>query len=205
MPAIKIQIYSDYICPFCFLGKAVIHELEKEFPLNVEWLPFELHPNTPAEGMRWDTCYTGMNYENFFNNVVNRGKNMGISINITPHPLMYNSHLALQAGEFAKEHEMFDSFHEAMFDAYFHDGLNIGSIEIIVALARRTGLDSQALEAALHENIYAPRILELAAMAKEKRISSAPTFEIAGCEKITGPKAPDVFRAAFQKLNLAQL
>ncbi len=199
MSPITIQIFSDYICPFCFLGKAIIRELEKEFTLNVQWLPFELHANTPREGMRWDTCFTGMNHENFFNNVVTRGKNMGIDLRIEPHPLMYNSHLSLQAGEFAKDHGAFDAFHDALFTAYFHHGQNIGDLKTIIAIAKQQGLDSQALEKALRENTYGSRLQEVASVAKERGISSAPTFDIEGLERIIGPKSPDVFRRAFAK------
>jgi len=47
---LKVIAYSDYICPFCYIGYHRIEQLKKEFNLVVEWKPFEIHPETPREG-----------------------------------------------------------------------------------------------------------------------------------------------------------
>lgn len=198
MQTITITIYSDYICPFCYIGKGLIDILEKEFSLSVDWLPFELHEKTPAAGRLWSDLYKGMNYENFFNNMTGRGEEAGIVF--TPQPMLYNSNMALQAGEFAKENASHGAFHDAVFKAYFVDCRNISELENLKAIADEVGMDAQALESALRDGKYAPRIEEVAAEAKKKGISSAPTFEIQGYGNIIGPKPLEVFRTAFAEV-----
>ncbi len=197
MNPIKITIYSDYVCPFCYLGKGIMGILKGEFALEEEWLPFELHPKTPPEGIRWNDLYYGMNHESFFKNMDSKGEHLDIHFN--PQPIMYNSNLALQAGEYAKEFGRHDAFHQAMFTGNFVDCRNIGSIAVIADIAARVDLDPRDLEEALRENRYAARIIEVAESAKESGINSAPTFEIQGGGRIIGPKPLEVFQAALRE------
>lgn len=198
MQSFMMTIYSDYICPFCYLGKGIIDVLRKNFPLDVEWLPFELHTSTPAGGVEWEKLFTGMNHENFFNNMSQRGEHLGIRF--TPNHVMYNSNLALQAGEFAKELGRHEAYHEAMFTACFVDCRNIGYMETVLDIARGVGLDSAALGKVLLEKAYAYRISEIAELARSNGINSAPTFEIAGYGRIIGPKPIERFREALEAI-----
>jgi predicted DsbA family dithiol-disulfide isomerase len=197
MKPIRIDIYSDYICPFCYIGKGIMDRLGQEFALEAEWLPFELHPKTPLEGIKWGDVYQGMNYENFFNNMTGRGEEAGIRFN--PQPLMYNSRLALQAGEHAKEQGRHEAFHDAVFRANFIHGRNIGELGVILELGAGAGMDAAGLEHALRSGRHEARLAQVAELAKAGRIGSAPTFDIQGHGRIIGPKPLEVFRAALRQ------
>lgn len=124
-----------------------------------------------------------------------RGHKMGVRFG--PQPLMSNSREALEAGEFAKEQDRYDAYHEAVFQAFFTDCLDIGRRAVLMDVARRVGLDTNALNSALESGIYFTHLQETSIKAKAEGISSAPTFIIDGYGIISGAQPIDTFRAAL--------
>ena len=196
-----ITIYSDYIWPFCYIGKGIVEKLKEEFTITDEWLPFEIHPDAPQKGVLWKDYFPGMNPEAFFRQLDQRGQKLGVRFG--PQSLMSNSREALEGGEFAKEHGRYKAYHEAVFRAFFTDCLDIGNRKVILDVARKVGLDAIALDAALEENIYLPRLQETTRKAKEKWITSAPTFIIDGYGNISGAQPIDTFRSALREVKEA--
>src|SRR5512136_1418914 len=72
-----------------------------------------------------------------------------------------NSRLALQAAEFSRDQGRFDAFHDALLQAYFASGLDIGDREVIAQLGRDVGLDVPGLEKALEEGTYLPKLKQM--------------------------------------------
>ena len=143
-----------------------------------------------------------MNPEAFFQQLDERGKKMGVRFGAQP--LMSNSREALEGGEFAKKHDRYDAYHEAIFRAFFTDCLDIGNRQVIMDVARKAGLDEKALNAALEKSTYLPRLRETTDKAKKLWISSAPTFVIEGYGNITGAQSIDNFRAALREVEKMQ-
>lgn len=173
--------------------------MKQEFLIIEEWLPYEIHPDTPQEGVLWVDYFPGMNPEAFFRQLDGRGKKMGIRFG--PQPLMSNSREALEGGEFAKEHGRYEEYHEAVFRAFFTDCKDIGNREVILDLARSVGLDAEELNAALEAKIYLPRLKETTRMARNSSISAAPTFLIEGYGSIVGAQPIETFRAALRQVE----
>ena len=170
--------------------------MKQEFSIIDEWLPFEIHPDTPPEGVRWKDYFPGMSPEAFFRQLDERGQKMDVRFG--PQPLMSNSRMAMQAGEFAKDHGQYDAYHEAVFRAFFTDCKDIGDRSVILEIAREVGLDTAALDAALESNIYLPRLQETTTNAKANGISAAPTFVIDGYGAISGAQPIDSFRTILR-------
>lgn len=166
--------------------------MKQEFSIAEEWLPFEIHPDTPPEGVLWKDYFPGMDPEAFFRQLDARGRKMGARFG--PQPLMSNSCMAMQGGEFAKEHGRYDAYHEAVFRAFFTDCRDIGNQKVILGLATGVGLDAVALTKALEEGIYMPRLQETSRKAKMNGFSAAPTFVIEGYGSISGAQPMDTFR-----------
>ena len=137
-----------------------------------------------------------MNPEAFFRQLDERGKKMGVRFG--PQPLMSNSSMAMQGGEFAKEHGKYDAYHEAVFRAFFTDCKDIGDRSVILEIARGIGLDAVALDAALESGIYLPRLQETTQKAKANGFSAAPTFVIDGYGSISGAQPIDTFRTILR-------
>ena len=166
--------------------------MKQEFEIVEEWLPFEIHPDTPPEGVLWKDYFPGMNPEAFFRQLDERGRKMGVRFG--PQPLMSNSRLAMQGGEFAKEHGKYDAYHEAVFRAFFTECKDIGDPEVILDLAKGVGLDVVALRKTLESGIYMPRLKEATRQAKMSGFSAAPTFVIEGYGSFSGAQPIEQFR-----------
>ncbi|MDJ0782136.1 MAG: DsbA family protein [Desulfosarcinaceae bacterium] len=174
------------------MGKGIVDRLKKEFQIADRWLPFEIHPDTPVEGVLWRDYFPGMNPDLFFQQLDDRGKKMGVRFG--PQPLMSNSRLAMEGGEFAKAHGRYDAYHAAVFRAYFTDCKDIGDRSVILELAKEVELDVVALDAALEGNIYLPHLVETRRDAKANGFSAAPTFVIEGYGALSGAQPLDTFR-----------
>ncbi len=137
-----------------------------------------------------------MNPEAFFRQLDQRGRKMGVRFG--PQPLMSNSRMAMQGGEFAKEHGKYEAYHEAVFRAFFTDCRDIGDQAVILDLANDVGLDAVALRAALENGVYMPRLQEASRKAKMNGFSAAPTFVIEGYGAVSGAQPIDSFRTILR-------
>ncbi len=140
-----------------------------------------------------------MNPEGFFQQLDERGKKLGVRFG--PQPLMSNSRMAMQGGEFAKDHGKYDAFHEAVFRAFFTECRDIGDRSVILELAAKVGLDAVALDAALERSTYLPRLQAATRMAKANGFTAAPTFVIEGYGAISGAQPTDSFREILRSLK----
>ena len=171
--------------------------MKNEFAIVEQWLPFEIHPDTPGKGVLWRDFFPGMNPEAFFRQLDARGRKMGVRFG--PQPLMSNSREALEGGEFAKDHGRFDAYHEAVFRAFFTECRDIGDRTVLLDIAAGVGLDAKGLEAALEDGKYRRNLIETTLLARECRIGSAPTFVVEGYGNITGAQPIEVFREALRQ------
>ena len=196
---ITIVAYSDYVCPWCYIALERIDRLQREFPVDVEWRPFELHPETPRDGARLagrlGSSRRAAAYEQ---NIVGLAQDSAITIRMPE--IIANSHLALEAAEFAREHGGFDAYHRALFAAYFEHGSNLGDPEVLCDIARSTGVDDQGLRQALADGQYADRIDRITAAAREDEVLSTPTFIFSGGFRLTGAQDYNVFESITSRL-----
>lgn len=121
---------------------------------------------------------------------------MGAPFGLTFQKIVHisNSRLSLEAAEFAKDHERFDSFHSALFQAYFSQGRDIGNIEILASIAGGAGLDAGSMKEALQTRKYRPGIETVRKEAALLDVNAAPTFIIEDKDRIVGAQSIDMFR-----------
>ena len=115
--SINIKIFSDYIWPFCYIGKGIVDELKKEFYIKDDWLAFEIHPETPEKGVLLTEHLPHIDWDEMYINLRRSGARFGITFSDVT--VLSNSRMSLEAGEFARDHGMFDKFHEQIFYQYF--------------------------------------------------------------------------------------
>jgi predicted DsbA family dithiol-disulfide isomerase len=128
-----------------------------------------------------------------------KGKELGISFGDPT--LLANSRLAMQASEFARDQGKFESFHAALFHAYFTELRNIGDLEVLTAIGRQVTIDAGELLAALQENRYLDRLLAVTEEARQLNITAAPTFMINGQFKIVGAQPLETLRRSLLKID----
>jgi len=121
-------------------------------------------------------------------------------VEINPITSLVNSHLALLASEFAKDHGKFHDFHEAVFHACFTKGQDISKLDVLLALAEHVGLAPDEMRSALQDGRYEQRLEETQSEAARYGISGTPTFIINGRYKLVGARPLDSFRAALKQI-----
>jgi predicted DsbA family dithiol-disulfide isomerase len=154
----------------------------------VDWRAFELHPGIPAEGqlIPWPPERIAQGRAAF----ERMAQATGLPYGERKH--WYNTDLAHEATEWARDRDALGPMHHAIMRAYFVDDRNIGAPDVLVALARDLGLDAADLEAALNERRYRERVQEQYAEAREIGITAVPTF-VAGEFAVVGAQPEEVF------------
>jgi predicted DsbA family dithiol-disulfide isomerase len=173
--------------------------LKEEFCLQDEWLPFEIHPETPRAGVLLTESLPHIDWPGLYERLREMGApyhKVFADVRVLP-----NSNEVLQAGEYALEHGAFEQFNEAVFRAYFTELQDIGSRAVILDLAAQCGLDAAALALALDGNSYAARLRAVTGEARSRGINSAPTFIFNNHYVIVGMQPEVQFRQLLQKIT----
>lgn len=127
-----------------------------------------------------------------------RGESLGISY-ARGRTWTSNSHLALEAAEFAAEHGAAIPFHRAMFKAYFEDLADIGDVEMLVGVAETVDLPGDELRAALTGGRYRAEVDEEIAWAQQIGVTAVPTFVLGGKYAVVGAQEAQVFENILQQ------
>ncbi len=174
----------------------LVEKLKQEFELEVEWRGVEIHPETPPEGTPMSRRFRPEDIKRMMEHLRTMGAPFGIAF--ADRPLLSNSRPALQAAEFAREQGRFDQFHAALFAAYFSHGLDIGDLDVLALVARETGLDAEAMSAAVQSGTYLPRLDEAKEEAALRGVTGVPTFFIGDKKSVVGVQPLEVFRKALR-------
>jgi predicted DsbA family dithiol-disulfide isomerase len=167
-----------------------------DYDVDVEWKPYEIHPDTPLEG--W--VDPGVSEESATELRLVRALMGSAGPAVRLPPVVANSHLALEAAEYARDHGRFDAFHRQVFAAYFGEGLNIGRPEVLRKLGDAAGLDGQELVATASAHRYHDRLNQV---QREKRwygLYGTPTFIIAN-QRIAGAQPYAVLSQALERIG----
>jgi predicted DsbA family dithiol-disulfide isomerase len=201
----ELDIFSDVVCPWCFIGKRRLEAALAERPqpgLEVRWRAFQLNPGMPAEGMErrqyLEAKFGGPeNAQRMYDQIAATGAEVGIDFDferIQRTPNTIDAHRLIRMGA-AVDQE--DAVVEALFRAYFLDGRNIGEIGVLVEVADEAGLDR--LEAAE----YLTGEWERANVEAEDRagrqagITGVPTFIVNRKHAVPGAQPPEVLHKLF--------
>ena len=189
----KILLYYDYICPFCFLATERVLGLAREFGLEAEWVGVEIHPEYPAEGKRRRKTERTIRISETLGNVAAES---GVEIKLPG--FVTNSRLCLEGAEFAKEKNRFMEFHKACYAAYFREGKNIGLLETVLEAGERAGLCPEELSESLRKRNFSERIEKNMESARENEVFGVPTLYL-GELRIHGIQPVESYRKLIAK------
>lgn len=159
----------------------------------MEWKPFEIHPEVPLEGA---PPRPGM--EKLGEHLQRMAEEEGLDMSRPP--FRSNSHLAAAADLFARDNGQPEPFHTNMFKAYWQEHRNIGQRDVVLDVARASGLDAAELEQALDEGRYEDELAAVYDECSQYGITGVPTF-IIGRYMVVGAQPYEVLERA---LNLAE-
>ena len=178
---VLLEVFSDYTCPWCYVGWArletALARVPEDVAVDVRWRPFEIHAEVPPEGMPVeDLPYSAEHWARMQEALRQTAKEEGLEVG--KRPKVSNTHRALMAGEFARveEPDRFPAFHEALFKGYFAEGRDLGEQGVVEDIARAAGLDVGRMTAALDGGEYEGAISATAAEARQMGITGTPTF-----------------------------
>ena len=194
---IKIRMFSDYICPFCYLGKAIIDKLKNRFDIELEHIGIEIHPETPICGvdLRKYISQTNEMYEH----LRCRGKEYGLSF--CDVRLLPNSRKSLIIGEYSRKLGKNEEFTDAIFKAYFEECLDIGKEEVIINIAKKVGLTKDDVESALGDPLIQKTYTNNCLEARKHNLTGVPTFLINDKYTIVGAQSEQTFVQLFEKIK----
>jgi len=203
LPELKVTVYSDYICPFCYVGHHRLQRLRDSYELKVNWCFLEIHPETSAQGEAIDSLdYPSQQWQKMLENL----ERVAAEENIPLGKLSFitNSRDALLLSEAAKQcgKEIFYDLHEKLFKAYFVDSRNIGDKNVLREIALSCGIDDDIIDAAWSNNIYEKRLINNYHSARQHGIQSVPSF-VFGKRILTGVVSEKTFREAANELIAA--
>ena len=198
---IKIKMFSDYICPFCYLGKAIIDNLKNQYEIELEHVGIEIHPETPPNGVDLKKYFSQTNQavNEMYENLKCRGKQY--SLNFCDLQILSNSKKSLIIGEYAKILGKNEQYTNAIFKAYFEDCQDISKEEVIVAVAEKIGLIKAQVEVALADPLLQERYEKNCSQAKEQNVTGVPTFVVNDKYTIVGAQSEQTFMELFEKMQ----
>jgi len=198
---VKLDIISDPICPWCYIGKANLNRaMEKvvEHPFEVEWHPFQLNPDMPVEGMDrreyLETKFGGKDGAlRAYAPVVEHAEKAGLTINLdkmerTPNTI--NAHRLIHwAGIEQRQSLVVD----LLFKAYFVEGRDIGNAEVLADIADSAEMDAAMVTRLLATDSDIEDIRKRDAHSRKMGVQSVPTFVVANQHAVPGAQPPEMW------------
>ncbi len=205
---IHIEVYSDVVCPWCYVGKRrlerALSELKDVVKTEVTWRPFQLNPTMPLDGMD-RTTYLKAKFGSLeaFGRMEEQLLAAGAEeqirfafekIQLTPNTFAAHR-LVWYAAQSGKQNEVV----EALFRAYFLDGKDIGSLKVLSHVAAEAGLDRKETETFLASEKGLVEVKAEEAVGRRLGIRGVPYFVFNGSISISGAQPPDIFVSTIQQ------
>jgi predicted DsbA family dithiol-disulfide isomerase len=198
-PPIGVAIWSDFVCPFCNVARERAAFLRREAGARIEWLPFDLHPEYPADGIPREELVR--RYGDHFSDAVRRmNEEAGLVYN--PHPeRVPNTRRALELGEWARSRGAYDELHERIMDAYWTDGRDITGWDVLEGLVAEAGLEPAEARGAVDSGAFAGPVDTSTAVAQRHGINAVPAFVLDGRLLVSGAQPHEVLEKAVEKVR----
>ena len=204
----QIEIYSDVVCPWCFIGKRRLEQALETAgyaqPAHIAWRPFQLNPTMPKEGMDrrvyLDAKFGGAEARQVMEErVAKAGEADGIVFafdRIERTPNTFDAHRLIW---FAGQQGCQDEVAEALFHSYFTKGREIGNLDSLAEIASDCGLNREEVKLFLASDRAVQEVRAEEATGHRLGIRGVPYFVLNGSISISGAQPPDIFVSAFQQ------
>ncbi len=205
----KVDIWSDIRCPFCYIGKKNFENGLKNFhhadKIQVIWHSFQLDPNVETDPekdvLEYFTQAKGISKDQaveMFNHVANAAQQAGLQFNMHSQILAnsFRGHLLIQL---AQKNGLGNQAEEALFKAYFTDGKNIDDIQTLTAIGESISLNTKDIHEALNSDDFGLMVKQDMQMARQMGINSVPFFIFNDKYAVSGAQPASVFTEVLEK------
>lgn len=207
----KIEIWSDIMCPFCYIGKRHFEEALKDFGdvknLEIEWKSFQLDPTIPRPFTENKSMYQyladskGWSLEQskeLHQNVVKMAEAAGLKYDFDQ-AVVANSWDAHRVIQLAKKQGLGDAIEERFFKAYFSEGQDMADKATLIRLASEIGIDKTRVEQVLNSEEYADEVKADIARARNIGVTGVPFFVFDNKYGVSGAQPAGVFKETLDK------
>ena len=205
---LPIAIVSDLACPWCFIGKARLEKALESHGLTdrvaITWLPYELNPDMPAEGMD-RTAYLDAKFgagkrKEIEIRLSEAALESGVTFNWARVTKSVNTRMAHMLVAAASTVQRGTEMKAALFKAYWQDGRDIGDLDTLVAIAVEQGFDEQAARDELTNEELRETVVGLESHAQQVGVTGVPFFIIDGKLAVSGAQTGDVWAQVFRQV-----
>ncbi len=205
---VKLDILSDPICPWCYIGKAQLdHALmaEPNHPFQIEWHPFQLNPDMPEGGIDrrayLEAKFGGKDEAiQVYSRIAQAAEAAGLEIDfakIEKTPNTVNAHRLIHwAGIEGRQ----TAAVSALFQAYFKDGRDIGDTEVLCDIADGIEMDAALVHRLLDSDADVEEIRKRDTWARERGVNSVPTFVVGQHHAVPGAQPPELWAQVIDEL-----
>ncbi len=205
----KVEIWSDVMCPFCYIGKrkfeAALDKFEHKDDIEIVWKSFQLNPD-----LKTDTSITTAQYlakakgwtldyaKEMTDYVSNTAKEVGLNYDMDK-AVVANSFDAHRFAHLAKKHGKGDAAEERLFKAYFTEGKNIADHATLVALGTEIGLDAAEIKQVLESRQYTDEVNQDVYEAQQIGVKGVPFFVLDRKYAVSGAQQSSTFLSSLNK------
>jgi len=181
-----VRLYSDFVCPYCFIAeRSVLRQMECRYDIEVDWRPFQLHPEIPPGGVAAADLFGERKLTAFRDSIGAFAAEMGVEIGQPTR--VPNTLRALAMTEYARDVGRITETREALMDAYWHRDQDLEDDAVLESVARGAGLDATDALGASDDPAYFDRVLDGRREAHDRMVSGVPTFffgtfMVVGCQ-----------------------
>lgn len=203
----KVKVWSDVVCPWCYIGKRRFESALEQFDgdVEVEWMSYELDPGAPTEpklpldealARKYRTSVEEA--RSMMDRITDAAAEEGLDFDFSK-AKGGNTFDAHRVIHFAKEEGLGDAMKERLLLAYFNQGLAIHDHEVLADLAAEVGLDREAAAAVLADGTFGAEVRQEEAEAMEIGVRGVPFFVVEGRYGVSGAQTPETFLQVLQK------
>jgi predicted DsbA family dithiol-disulfide isomerase len=175
-----LHVFFDYTCPYAYIGKHRADRLEREYDVEINYLPWEIHPSAFPEGrvIDYDPPEASTNYLERLADEVD--------VDLDGPNVMINSNLALRGALFARDEGAFEAYHDRAFETVWSEGENLGDPDVLAGVAEEAGLDPDRFLEQIDHHTYQWRLDQINdAALNDIGVTRVPTF-VFGDQRIVG-------------------
>lgn len=177
---ITLEVFSDYVCPWCYLGDNRVKQLKDAYNVDIKLVHFPLHPETPAEGRTLAEMFGVGDDEIAAKNARMQGMMQAEGLPFKDRSHTFNSRLAQEVGKWAETQDGGNAIHDKFFEAYFVDQRNIGDVEVILDIVKSAGLNVDEAAKVIEDRTFKDAIDADWAKSHQYGVTGVPTFVSAG-------------------------
>ncbi|MFC6464039.1 DsbA family protein [Marinilactibacillus sp. GCM10026970] len=206
----KIEVWSDYVCPFCYIGKRELEQAIKETGLSdhvdVQFKAYELDPTTPLTGedplkesLMQKKGMSASQVDGMFESVTERAKTVGLDYDFSK-MINANTKKSHRLAKYAEANGKGAEIDEALLKAHFLDNLALNVDEVLLDIAENVGLSREGAQEVLSSDQYAEDVARDIQEAQAIGVQGVPFFVLERKYAISGAQPQQLFQETLQKV-----